>query len=241
MEEGEASTSDDRADSTSSLSGPGGRARHHRHRQGAGGDDEEGASAAAADDYPHRYRPRFRRGDVVKLYNTESSDVQIAFPSIVMGYDYRAPVETSHDNDTAGSGGEGIGGGEGAGGYRVTRTTDGREITGLHERHVHPYVLYGIGDEALCNIGTYPGSGLRGGNRGDGVGGRGRGGGRGRKGRTDHCQVYRARVQTGRDTGRIYTAGRVLGTRPCLEGQRGVQYDVAGLEVTKALSRKVMA
>ena len=179
MEEGEASTSDDRADSTLSLSGPGGQARHHRHRRGADGDDEEGTSAAATDDYPHRYRPRFRRGDVVELYNTKSSDVQIAFPSIVMGYDYRAPVETSHDNDTAGGGGEGVGGGEGAGGYRVTRTTDGREITGLHERHVHPYVPYGIGDEALCNIGTYPGSGLRGGNRGDGVVGRGRGGGGG--------------------------------------------------------------
>ena len=119
MEEGEASTSDDRADSTSSLSGPGGRARHHRHRRGAGRDDEEGASAAAAadDDYPHRYRPRFRRGDVVELYNTESSDVQIVFPSIVMGYNYRAPVETSQDNNTAGGGGEGVGGGDGAGGY----------------------------------------------------------------------------------------------------------------------------
>ena len=113
MEEGEASTSDDQADSTLSLSGPGGRARHHCHCRGAGGNNKEGAFAAADDNYPHRYRPHFCRGDVIELYNTESSDVQIVFPSIVMGYNYHAPVETSHGKDTAGGGGEGIGGGEG--------------------------------------------------------------------------------------------------------------------------------
>ena len=49
----------------------------------------------------------------------------------------------------------------GGGGYRVTKTTDGHEVTGLHERFVHAYVPYGPGDDALCNIGTY--SGVRGG------------------------------------------------------------------------------
>ena len=63
----------------------------------------------------------------------------------------------------------------------MTKTTDGREVAGLHERFVHAYVPYGPGDEALCNIGTYPGArgggGDDGGDDGGDRGGNVRGGG----------------------------------------------------------------
>lgn len=76
---------------------------------------------------------RFQSGDVVELYNTESRDVQIVFPSLVKGWDPDA----------------------GGGGYRVTKTTDGKEVAGIPDRHMHLYVPYRPGDEALCNIGEF--------------------------------------------------------------------------------------
>ena len=40
-------------------------------------------------------------------------------------------------------------------GYRVTKTTDGREVRDLNERLLHLYVPYNVADEALCNIGDF--------------------------------------------------------------------------------------
>lgn len=77
-------------------------------------------------------RPRFQSGDVIELYNTESRDVQIVFPSIVKG---REPGPS--------------------GGYSVTKTTDGREVKNVPERFLHMYVPYRKGDEVLCNIGEF--------------------------------------------------------------------------------------
>ena len=59
---------------------------------------------------------------------------QIVFPSIVKGRDPNAPNGQ---------------------GYRVTKTTDGKEVTNLPERYLHEYKPYEINDEALCNIGTF--------------------------------------------------------------------------------------
>ena len=42
-----------------------------------------------------------------------------------------------------------------AGGYRVTKTTDGKEVKNLPEKFLHMYVPYEPGDEALCNIGEF--------------------------------------------------------------------------------------
>jgi hypothetical protein len=72
---------------------------------------------------------RFQSGDIVELYNTESRDIQIVFPSLVKGHD--GP------------------------GYRVTKTTDGKEVADIPAKHVHPYVPYQTGDAALCNIGDF--------------------------------------------------------------------------------------
>jgi len=78
-------------------------------------------------------RPKFQPGDIIELYNTESRDIQIVFPSIVKGRDPSDPT----------------------GGYRVTKTTDGKEVKDLPEKFLHMYVPYTHGDEALCNIGEF--------------------------------------------------------------------------------------
>lgn len=77
--------------------------------------------------------PKFRNGDIIELYNTESRDIQIVFPSIVKARDPSDPT----------------------GGYRVTKTTDGTEVKNLPEKFLHMYVPYSEGDEALCNIGEF--------------------------------------------------------------------------------------
>ncbi|KAL7550770.1 hypothetical protein ACHAWF_013991 [Thalassiosira exigua] len=77
-------------------------------------------------------RPRFQSGDIIELYNADSRDIQIVFPSIVKGRD-------------PGS----------SGGYSVTKTTDGKEVKNIPERFLHHYEPYGKGDEALCNIGEF--------------------------------------------------------------------------------------
>lgn len=78
--------------------------------------------------------PKFQNGDIIELYNTESHDIQIVFPSIVKGVD---PTPS------------------GDGGYRITKTTDGKEVKNLPEKFLHKYVPYSPGDEALCNIGEF--------------------------------------------------------------------------------------
>lgn len=93
---------------------------------GHSGSGGEGAPAGSSG------RPRFQSGDVIELYNTESRDVQIVFPSIVKG---REPGPS--------------------GGYSVTKTTDGKEVKNVQERFLHAYVPYGRGDEVLCNIGEF--------------------------------------------------------------------------------------
>ena len=75
---------------------------------------------------------KFNVGDVIELYNTESMDIQIVFPSIVKG------IETSPP-----------------GGYRVTKTTDGKEVRNIPEKYLHIYKPYKIGAEVLCNIGEF--------------------------------------------------------------------------------------
>lgn len=77
-------------------------------------------------------RLKFHSGDIIELYNTDSRDIQIVFPSIVKGRD---PTSPQH--------------------YRVTKTTDGKEVTNLPEKFLHMYVPYSVGDEALCNIGEF--------------------------------------------------------------------------------------
>ena len=94
----------------------------HQKRGGAATEDE-GADAVTP--------RRFKIGDIVELYNTESQHVQIVFPSLVKGRD--GPT----------------------GGYRVTKTTDGKEVANIPDKHVHLYVPYREGDEALCNIGEF--------------------------------------------------------------------------------------
>lgn len=75
---------------------------------------------------------RFQSGDVIELYNTQSRDIQVVFPSLVKGRD-PGPV----------------------GGYRVTKTTDGKEVNNIPDKHMHMYEPYQKGDEALCNIGEF--------------------------------------------------------------------------------------
>lgn len=77
---------------------------------------------------------KYKTGDIIELYNPDSKDIQIVFPSIVKGRDPNA------------SDGQG---------YRVTKTTDGKEVTNLPERYLHEYKPYEVNDEALCNIGTF--------------------------------------------------------------------------------------
>lgn len=88
------------------------------------------AAAAAADEGPTGVTPgRFQTGDIVELYNTEARGIQIVFPSLVKERE--------------------------AGGYRVTKTTDGKEVTNVPDKHLHRYVPYQEGGEALCNIGEF--------------------------------------------------------------------------------------
>lgn len=102
------------------------RQQKRRARPGAGG--------SAIRRPVRRVQPgRFQSGDVIELYNTESQDIQIVFPSLVRG----------RDPDSA------------SGGYRVTKTTDGKEVRDIPDRHMHPYAPYSSGDEALCNIGEF--------------------------------------------------------------------------------------
>ena len=82
---------------------------------------------------PSPYAPKFEPGDIIELYNTDSPDIQIVFPSIVNG--------------------RVVGGSETT--YHVTKTTDGRVVNSIPERHLHHYVPYEIGSEALCNVGEY--------------------------------------------------------------------------------------
>ena len=77
---------------------------------------------------------KYKTGDIIELYNPDSKDIQIVFPSIVKGRDPNAPNGQ---------------------GYRVTKTTDGKEVTNLPERYLHEYKPYEVNDEALCNIGTF--------------------------------------------------------------------------------------
>lgn len=87
--------------------------------------------AAGGKDCTKKQHTRFQSGDVIELYNTESRDIQIVFPSIVK---VREP---------------------GTGGYTVTKTTDGKEVTNVPEKFLHMYVPYQEGAEVLCNIGEF--------------------------------------------------------------------------------------
>lgn len=78
-------------------------------------------------------RTRFQSGDIIELYNTESRDIQIVFPSIVKG------------RDAASDGG----------GFTVTKTTDGKEVKNIPEKFLHMYEPYTVGSEVLCNIGEF--------------------------------------------------------------------------------------
>lgn len=97
-----------------------------RHQRRANASKEKAAAAASAPP-----PSKFKNGDIIELYNADSRDIQIVFPSIVKGRD---PED---------------------GGYRVTKTTDGKEVRGLPEKFLHMYVPYSAGDEALCNIGNF--------------------------------------------------------------------------------------
>ena len=72
---------------------------------------------------------KYKTGDIIELYNPDAKDIQIVFPSIANAPDGQ--------------------------GYRVTKTTDGKEVTNLPERYLHEYKPYEVNDEALCNIGTF--------------------------------------------------------------------------------------
>ena len=72
-------------------------------------------------------------GDIIELYNDGSPDIQIVFPSIVNGR-VVSGTETT---------------------YHITKTTDGRVVNSIPERHLHHYVPYEIGSEALCNVGEF--------------------------------------------------------------------------------------
>lgn len=82
---------------------------------------------------PSPYAPRFMPGDIIELYNDGSPDIQIVFPSIVNGR-VVSGTETT---------------------YHITKTTDGRVVNSIPERHLHHYVPYEIGSEALCNVGEF--------------------------------------------------------------------------------------
>lgn len=101
---------------------------------------------------PH-YSTKFKRGDIVELYNPDSNSVQIVFPSIVHGYYYHDhPPTTGNDNDDDTAAAAMV---PAENGYRVTKTTDGREVRNLDGKLLHLYVPYNVGDEALCNIGEF--------------------------------------------------------------------------------------
>ena len=72
----------------------------------------------------------FQSGDIIELYNTESTDIQIVFPSIVKSRDS-------------------------SGVYSVTKTTDGKEVKNIPEKFLHMYEPYTPGSEVLCNIGEF--------------------------------------------------------------------------------------
>ena len=82
----------------------------------------------------HNPRPKFKTGDIIELYNTDSRDIQIVFPSIVKKRDNTNTGTTT---------------------YRVTKTTDGKEVTNLPEKYLHLYIPYDIGSLALCNVGSF--------------------------------------------------------------------------------------
>lgn len=135
--------------------------RRHRGRRRS-----EAADAHHHPNQPH-HEPhgKFKRGDIVELYNPDSNSVQIVFPSIVHGYYYHAPPPSTttttttddgsgvEDEDTAAAAAAAMVPAEN--GYRVTKTTDGREVRDLDEKLLHLYIPYTVGDEALCNIGEF--------------------------------------------------------------------------------------
>jgi hypothetical protein len=82
---------------------------------------------------PSPFAPKFTPGDIIELYNVDSPDIQIVFPSIVNGR-----VVSSEGTV-----------------YHITKTTDGRVVNSIPERHLHPYKPYEIGSEALCNVGEF--------------------------------------------------------------------------------------
>mmetsp|Transcript_28287 Transcript_28287/g.59497 ORF Transcript_28287/g.59497 Transcript_28287/m.59497 type:complete len:229 (-) Transcript_28287:266-952(-) len=91
-------------------------------------------SDTATPDYPISH-PLYKSGDIIELFNTDSKDIQIVFPSIVKGREF----------DT--KSGEYI--------YHVTKTTDGTDVENIPERFLHMYTPYAIGQEILCNIGEF--------------------------------------------------------------------------------------
>jgi hypothetical protein len=82
---------------------------------------------------PSPFAPKFTPGDIIELYNVDSPDIQIVFPSIVNGR------VVSSEGTT----------------YHITKTTDGRVVNSIPERHVHHYKPYEIGSDALCNVGEF--------------------------------------------------------------------------------------
>lgn len=123
------------AAATGRLDQPDGEAIHHNMES----DTETIESSCAPEDVNENgecispFAPKFNPGDIIELYNVESPDIQIVFPSIVNG-------RVMSDSETT---------------YHVTKTTDGRVVNSIPEKHLHPYVPYEIGSEALCNIGEF--------------------------------------------------------------------------------------
>ncbi|KAL3798822.1 hypothetical protein HJC23_004610 [Cyclotella cryptica] len=110
----------------------------HRHGEMGQSADDHACESNELNEFgecetPFHYPPQFSPGDIIELFNTESRDIQIVFPSIVNG-------RVSSDSGTV---------------YHITKTTDGRVVNSIPEKHLHPYVPYAIGSEALCNIGEF--------------------------------------------------------------------------------------
>ena len=97
-----------------------------KERSASAADAEATASGVGSAPYQN-----FHVGDVIELFNTESQDIQIVFPSLVAG-----------DNPMGG-------------GYHITKTTDGTEVKNIPDRFLHHYIPYKIGSEVLCNIGDF--------------------------------------------------------------------------------------
>ncbi|KAL7516245.1 hypothetical protein ACHAWX_001278 [Stephanocyclus meneghinianus] len=110
----------------------------HRHRSMGHAIDTHACESNELGEFgecvaPFHYPPQFNPGDVIELYNTESRDIQIVFPSIVNG-------RIVSDSEIV---------------YHITKTTDGRVVNSIPQKHLHPYVPYAVGSEALCNVGEF--------------------------------------------------------------------------------------